>query len=377
MRTNTSIRKYGGALLPLTVGAAIMAAGALGVVGIVARHRSVKHIAMVYSPAGFGGYIPANRTPRPVSNDPLAAARSAYYAGHWTDAEQIAGAVCASLSGSSDPTAARRVAYGEQIEAWSAARRGDLATARERFATLRDTAASLPDHGAMKVKLGETPLPTLEEEGSFQHAVCTSALDGARGKSAAEAEYRGFLTQYPRSILIHATVKRLAHMHGGDLPKSDEALWTADMNLQKREDKAERREESLCGPQCLAELLRRGGKSVDVHALANEMHTTDEGTTAASMVKSAAKHGLVLSGLAVTERGLEKQALPAIALVSPGHYVIVERITALTVTAWDPGPVKCGDHSFSRAKWAKLFMGAVLARSPDAGNAGVSPASRH
>jgi predicted double-glycine peptidase len=365
MTTSIMSRKQGGALLPLAIGAAALAAVGWGVSGFAARSPAPKRAPLVYSPAEFGGYVPADRAVRPSDDDPLAAARSAYYAGRWADAEQLAGAVTAKFTGSADPAVARRAALGAQLAAWSAARRGDLLTARERFGELRNMAAALPGHGAQQAKLGETPLPTIEEEGAFQHAVCTAGLDGAQGKRAAEAEYQQFLTRYPQSVLIHATVKRIALLHGGDLPRADEALWSADMRLQHNTERAKQREESLCGPQCLAELLRRGGKPAEAHALADEMQTSEQGSTMAAMAHTAARHGLALSGLAVTERGLDRQPLPAIALVSPGHYVLLERIAPDAVSAWDPGlhgPAGGGERAYSRTDWNRLFMGTVLAR---------------
>ena len=156
----------------------------------------------------------------------------------------------------SDSKEKRYAAFAMWVDAYSAARRKEYAVARERFTYLRDFAAQLPDHGRQPGAPGEIA-PTLEEEGAFQRAICTSAIDGPR---AGEAELDAFLRRYPKSILVHGAVKRIARYHKGDVPKDAEALWKQAMAVQARGEKAQQRSASLCGPKCLAELLRRQGK---------------------------------------------------------------------------------------------------------------------
>ena len=159
----------------------------------------------------------------------------------------------------------------------------------------------------------------MEEEGAFQEAVCTSALGD---KGAAEAELDGFMRNYPRSALVHAAVKRIGRMHGGDVPKDAEGFWKQAMAVQKAADEADRMADALCGPECLAELMRRRAsgisrgdaetrraenqKAVDVATLAGEMHTSGEGSSVAAMVATAARHGLKLQGVSLTATGLAK-----------------------------------------------------------------------
>src|SRR5260221_3603495 len=99
------------------------------------------------------------------------------------------------------------------------------------------------------------------------------------------------------------------------------------MQIQKTHEKARQREESLCGPKCLAELLRRAGKPADVHALANEMQTSEEGTSLQQWAKAAAKRGIPATGVALTVKGLQQQTFPLLALIQPGHFVLVDRVT--------------------------------------------------
>ncbi len=62
---------------------------------------------------------------------------------------------------------------------------------------MTEEAAKLPDMGREDPQPGLVP-STLEEEGAYQHAVCTAALGD---KKAAEAEYMKFMQDYPESPL--------------------------------------------------------------------------------------------------------------------------------------------------------------------------------
>ena len=244
--------------------------------------------------------------------------------------------------------------------AYTSARHKQFETAADRFAMARNIAASLPDHGARPVVLGDAEAG-IEEEAAFQHAVCV----GAEGrKTAAEEEYRDFLRRYPTSILIHATTKRIARFHGGSLPADAEALWRADMKLQRKQVLAQERERSLCGPECLAELLRRQGKRPDVHALAAEMKTDEHGTTLAALAAAAQRHGFTPQGLRLTQAGLARQQLPAVAYLRSSHYVLVDRVAPTGVTIWDPdakGPGKAAPQEIASAQWGQAWNGVALA----------------
>jgi ABC-type bacteriocin/lantibiotic exporter with double-glycine peptidase domain len=171
------------------------------------------------------------------------------------------------------------------------------------------------------------------------------------------------LKRYPQSILIHATIKRIGRMHGGDIPKDAEALWQKAMQVQKKAQEAQAREEALCGPECLAELLRRQEKSVDVHALADEMKTSGQGTSLLTLSEAAARHGLKSEGLELTTSELAKQPLPAIAFLYPGHFVLVEAVSAKSVKFWNPdgeGVGKATTNEMSSTDWERSFSGKVL-----------------
>jgi ABC-type bacteriocin/lantibiotic exporter with double-glycine peptidase domain len=101
------------------------------------------------------------------------------------------------------------------------------------------------------------------------------------------------------------------------------------------------------------------------------MNTSGDGTSVAAMVRTAAKHGLRLEGVSLTMKGLAEQKLPIIALVAPGHYVIVEAVslspthplTSAKVAVWDPdakGTGAADRRTFSATEWAKAWEGVAL-----------------
>ena len=153
-------------------------------------------------------------------------------------------------------------------------------------------------------------------------------------------------------------------MHGGDVPKDAEKLWQAAKTLQAKRDEALRREEALCGPECLAELMRRrGGRTADVHSLANAMATSSEGTTLANLAAASGRQGVKLRGAELTTQGLAEQKLPAVALIAPGHFVLVEAVSGGRIGVWDPdarGPGRSGQREFQVSEWERVWTGLAL-----------------
>lgn len=369
MRTTTLTKSRVGA----AIGLGLLAAGSLWLGGPRAARRAGQ--AAVYTASGYGGFVtPASPKPAPrptVSDktgkaalarraDPVRAARLAYSAGRYGEAEMAAQAVVSQAAHTKSVPLRRRAAFARQVLAYSAARRHDLPLARARFAALETEAAKLPDGGKPEARLGEDP-PTLTEEAAFQHAVCTGALGD---KGAAEAEYVAFMKGHPDSPLVGAALKRIARLHGGDVPKEDEAVWRRAQRVAQARQRARMRAASLCGPECLAELLRRRGEAADVRGLAKEMGTGERGTTLSALAGAAKRRGFHPRGLALTPRGLTRQRLPLVALVAPGHYVLVEGLTAGAVTVWDPDArgVGRGDRrAVPAAEWGRMWRGTALA----------------
>lgn len=141
----------------------------------------------------------AHRVGKP---DPLTKSVDAYNHGNYREAEAAAQRIVDANSKSKDPAKRRKAVEGRYVLAFCAARRKDMAQARDRFATLRREAAKLPDKVARKPMPGNVR-PTLEEDGAYHHAVCTAALGD---KKAAEAEFMAFINNYPESSLTGQAV---------------------------------------------------------------------------------------------------------------------------------------------------------------------------
>lgn len=151
---------------------------------------------LVYTSEGYGGYVPAGQHKKKPT-DPLSRAVDAYNRGNYKQAEAQAWRVVDAGRGAKSIRKRKDAVQARYVVAFSAARREDFALARDRFSRLKEEAAKLPDKGAQPPLPGAAQ-PTLEEEGAYQHAVCTAALGD---KKAAEAEYMKFMADYPESVL--------------------------------------------------------------------------------------------------------------------------------------------------------------------------------
>lgn len=348
-------RRVGGLVV-----AALLGGVTVGGLGLHRWRQGQAHSPRVYTSAGLDGWVaPETGKPQTVSNadDPLSGLRADYRAGKWADVDREAANLMEAQQDSADAGKRQQAGQAELLAAYASAWRKDYATAQARFLRVQRLAGELPDHGARKVLVGEAPLPTLEEEAGFQHAVCVGA---AGDKGGAEAEYDDFMRQYPQSILVHAAIKRVTRLHGGDIPADAEELWTQAMRQQKAKQERAQREGALCGPECLAEVLRRQGKSVEVHALAGEMQTGADGTSLRQLARVAKAHGWAAVGVELTQAGLGKQALPLIALLKPGHYVLVERVSGQGVRVWNPdaeGTGRAGTKTYTPGEWQGAWTG--------------------
>lgn len=346
-----------------TAGIACMLVGVVVVAGggwLFCRHwHSHRPKGLVYVSNGFGGFVAP--TPKPNRPDaPMLPAMDAYNAGRYYEAENDATAIVQAKANATAPSERTVAARAEYVLAFSAARRKDFRLARERFNRLRKQAGGLPDHGKSQAEI-EQNQPTLEEEGAYQYAVCTEALGD---KKASEREHLAFMRRYPESPLVHAAVLRIGRFHGGNIPPAAEAIWKEAMAKARALAEAKQREHSMCAPECLAEMLRRRDEPTDVHDLAKEMCTSAEGTTLAALATAAKKRGFAARGLALTAKGLARQKLPVIALLTPGHFVLLESFTPTGVTIWDPsvgGVGKGARHNMTTAQWNEAWHGITLA----------------
>ena len=314
----------------------------------------------VYSSEGFGGYVGARGlAPEPGKHSAAFSAKRAYKEGRYRDAETLARETIALYGDSSDLALRKEAVMARLTLGYAIAGRKEFREAREAFLETKRAASELPDHGALTPALGEVRA-NLEEEASFQAVVCTGAMGEKR---EAMTEYSEFLEEYPDSILIHAAIKRVTFLNGGDIPPGAEKLWLKAMEKQKALKKQQDRKDAMCAPACLAELLRRKGKPVSIEALAKEMKTDENGTSLSALSDAAKKKGFHPQGLQVTEAGLRKQPLPAIAFVGPGHFVLVEKLTQDRIYVWDPGMKEGGPPAamdYSLSAWKQRWSGVLL-----------------
>lgn len=314
----------------------------------------------------------------PVSD--LLLARSAYASGDFKAAEVAAKKVIADARASNRKSAIKRsvsVASAQHIMAFSAARQGDLNTARERFAEAREEAEALPKASPSPPTPGEAPQPTLAEDSAYQHAACTMGLGDNAG---AERELVQFMRDFPESPLVHGAMRRIAKMHGGDIPKDVEAVWKSARVIQRKTQEKRERLAAMCGPEVVEELLRQNGKTVSVESLAKEMNTDGTGSTFAAMQKAMRNHGFDnAQGVRLTPKGLKQQELPVIALIQPGHFVLVEKIDSNgAITFWDSserfGSASTQDkkRTASAREWQQIWSGTALTTARMVGRKSVS-----
>ena len=357
MNDRTKTRKPFGRV-SLTVLAVMLGGG--GTVAGVLGWMYAKQPLKAYSSAGYGGIVGTDN--RPADNSTVQLMSEAYANGNHDEAGRLAEDLIRRAKGAPrDAKAQHDGLLSLRVLAYDAARQKNFTLAKSRFESLRQAAYETPDHGKQRVPLGDVA-PTLEEEGAFQKAVCTTAMGD---KPAAEGEFNRFLTEYPQSILVHAATKRVARFHEGNVPKPTEALWKLAMQTQKATQDEQKRQQAMCGPEALAELLRRhGGKQATVAELAIEMKTNGDGTSLAEMQKAAKAHGLPTKAVALTQKGLAAQKTPLLTLLNPGHFVLVEAVSPKEVTVWDPDAKGIGQGDrrvFELKDWKGQWSGESLA----------------
>ncbi len=362
---------------PFALGFAALATSALGILMLQAPRPASAPVA---SRTPAANSMPGDPCPdRGSSTNSGRDALEAYTRGSYAEAERAAAPIAERGRSSPDPAVRKQGARARWVMGFAAARRKDFPAARQRFAQLREEAAALPDHGRQEALPGEHP-PTLEEEGAYEHAVLTAALaatgeaasDGELSPAAAEREFVRFIHDYPESPLVHAAVLRIERLHGGNLPPAAESVWREARQVALARQAERERQEALCGPEVLAEVLRRSSRPAAVEALARELKTDGQGTSLKMLLEAARAHGFQAEGLHLSPKGLRRQWDPALpggparyvlALLKPGHYVLVEAARYTTVTVWDPdrdGPGQGGTRELSAEAWVRSWSGAAL-----------------
>lgn len=309
------------------------------------------------------------------STDAVEETLQVYNSGRYGEAEARASRLLRVSGGGHSEERAR----ARWVQAFSAARRGDLELARDRFSLLSEEAAGerwtlerpagfspAKTAGGSSESAGVEPAPppvdssgqplaTLEEDAAYQHAVLTAALALGQGagkahpgrarpsKESAEALFRSCIQAYPESPIAHSAIRRIGMLHGGEIPARAGKIWQEAMATASTRTEARGAAASDCGPEVLAEALRRLGLAgAGVSVLMSEMGTTSRGSSLAALKKAAEARGCRASGLLRDEAGLRRLMADApagqvvIALVQPSHFVIVERARGAEVRYWDP-----------------------------------------
>lgn len=350
------------------------------------RYAAVKAMSPPKSSGDRAAAAPAVNGARSVTlgdpSDPLTSTLAAYRAGQWREAEVQALTVI--VANQKRPASRARtigiapVLRARRILAFSAARRHDMKTARTRFAQLAsDAAAQKPQEAKAALPLSNLTAPgivrldtpeAIQADALYQHAVCTLALGD---KASAEREWVALMRQFPESPLVHASVKRVARLHGGDIPKEADAAWKQAMATARAREQERERQASLCGPQTLVELLRRRGKPASVDALAKQMHTSEQGTSLTYLGQVAKRSGFTRAdGFALTAAGLQaklREAGPTGAVIAlvhdadSGHFVLVDKAEASgMLTVWDSNGAGLNQprvRTYSADQWRRMWQG--------------------
>jgi ABC-type bacteriocin/lantibiotic exporter with double-glycine peptidase domain len=93
------------------------------------------------------------------------------------------------------------------------------------------------------------------------------------------------------------------------------------------------------------------------------MGATEKGTSLADLAHAAERYGMKARGVRLPVDKLADQKLPLIALIKPGHYVLVDAAGPSTVSYWDPGPRPTLPGSNRRCDyrlWEQMWTGVAL-----------------
>jgi hypothetical protein len=265
-------------------------------------------------------------------------------------------------------------------EAFVYAASGHLANARESLVSIRRQAQQVPLQKGSDIRIrlsgatfdAETATPAdFEREAAYQHAVLTAAIGE---KPAAAKEYLAIINEFPESEQAAKAIRRLAKLHGGELLPHEQKAWEAAQKTARDNARACVRARSLCGPEVVAELLRRGESQSltslgslsslpTLPSLAQEMKADEFGVTLKSMQQALIRRGYWVKGLKLTLPALWNKKLPAVALLKEGHFVLVDRIADGTVETWDPdldGSGSDGAKTYHWPHFEKAWTGMAL-----------------
>jgi len=108
------------------------------------------------------------------------------------------------------------------------------------------------------------------------------------------------------------------------------------MSINARRKLSLQRDETDCGPACLASLAEHYGLSSSVAAIRDLAGTDQDGTTLLGLAEAADSIGLLATGFSADIEALHELTLPAIAHWGENHYVVVWELNGKSVAIGDP-----------------------------------------
>lgn len=126
------------------------------------------------------------------------------------------------------------------------------------------------------------------------------------------------------------------------------------------------RDQSDCGPACLAYLCKRYRRPQPVALLRQWCGTDRAGTTALGLVQAGARAGLTIRGVRAAPTDLETLPLPVVAhVILPSrhpHYVVLEKVGGRVVRVMDPAVGRAA--AWPREKLTRSCSGVFLLAAP-------------
>ena len=263
--------------------------------------------------------------PKPSEMSPVAKARfsgdSAYESGDYASARTAYLEVIEANKTNPDLNVQDEVAVSRIRLGYLHAKEGDFESARSVFL---EAAEDYAGNGY------NSEFGTLPEQATYQAAVCLVAE--GRG-SAAERAFVTFIEENPHSALTQAAFRRLVQLNDGEAKAEHQALV---QRATTAREAYQRRQQALCGPKAVAEVLRRLSISgADLDEIAKRCETTDSGTTMAGMIKALESFDLKATGYRLAYRDLKSLSVPAIWLQGD-HYLVIISVDGRKIEIFDP-----------------------------------------
>lgn len=226
------------------------------------------------------------------------------------------------LKGAANPAEADKASRRMMTVGYALAAKMDFAVAREAFLAVDQEYSGA---GSRNPDFGSIP-----DQAKYQAIVCLVA-EGK--KDEAKKEFREFLRERPTSNLATMAFRRLVRLNGGAEDPSDVSLYERAISLQEA---ATKKAIASCGPKViryyLANYADQNPPLADVARLARQ---TEEGTSMLDMVRALLTYKVGAEGRELNAPDFLRQNTPFIWLQGD-HFVLVEKLDHLEITAWDP-----------------------------------------